>query len=69
MAITIFAVETNLPRMIEHILVMIARIIPHHHLVAFFDELAAQLNIFQGGAAHMRERRLPANNFGHHFVD
>ncbi len=35
----------------------------------FLDGLAAELGVLQRGAAHMRQRRLPADHLGHHGVD
>src|SRR4051794_38985721 len=50
-------------------LVAVARDIPHHDLVALPDLLAAELDVGQRRAAHMGERRLPADHLGHEAVE
>src|SRR6516165_695631 len=50
------AVDHELVRRFDHRLVAVARNVPHHDLVALPDLLAAELDVLQGGAAHMRER-------------
>ena len=51
------------------LLVAVARDVPHDHLVALPDRLAAELDVVQRGAAHVGERRLPADDLRHHVVD
>src|SRR6202000_1664200 len=63
------AVNNELIGTIDHLFVTIARDVPHHHLVAFFHLLAAELEVGQRGAAHMRQRGLPADHFRHETVD
>src|SRR5581483_8622164 len=50
-------IDDELIRSLDRFLVAIAGNVPHHDLVALLDLLAAQLEIFERGAAHMRERR------------
>ena len=60
------AVNQELIRTIDHFIVTIARDIPHDHLIAFFDLLAAELKITRGCSTHVGKRRLPTNNFRNH---
>ena len=65
----IVAVNIEFIGAIEEALVAVARHIPHHHLVALANGLAAQFRIAQRAAAHMRQRRLPANGLLDHIRD
>ena len=56
-------------RVFDHGLVAVARDVPHHHLLALLDGLAAQFDVARRVAAHMRERRLPADRLRHHVRD
>src|SRR6185312_8197447 len=47
---------------IDHVFVAVARDVPHHDLVTLLDLPAAELDVFKRGAAHMRQRRLPADH-------
>src|SRR5437868_14009484 len=46
------AVNDEIVGAFDHVLVTIARDVPHHDLVALFDLPAAELDIFERGAAH-----------------
>ena len=49
----------------KHALVAVARDVPHDDLVALFHLVAGDLGVFLRGAAHVRQRRLPADDFRH----
>src|SRR6185437_735263 len=53
----------------DHFVVTVARDVPHHHLLALPDLLAAELDVARRVAAHMGERGLPADGFRHHVGD
>ena len=53
----------------DRLLVAIAGDVPHHHLVALADRLAADLAIGQRGAPHVHHRRLPADDLRHQARD
>ena len=53
----------------DRLLVAVARDVPHGDLVALADELAAEFDVGERGAAHVGERRLVANDFRRHRVD
>ena len=53
-------------RIVDRLLVPVARDVPHDDFVALLDLLAAKLRILKRGTAHMGERRLPADDFRHH---
>ena len=59
------AVSDEIVRPLDDLFIAVAREVPHDHLVAFFDVLAVQLSVLQRGAAHVRQRRLPADDFRH----
>src|ERR1700759_5562803 len=63
------AVDDELIRPLDHFLVTVARDVPHHDAVAFFDLLAAELGILKRRTPHMGERRLPADHLRHHGID
>ena len=63
------AVDDEFVGTLDHLFVAVARDVPHHHLVALFDLLAAELEVLERGAAHMRQRRLPADHLRHEAVD
>ena len=52
-------------RILDGVLVAIARDEPHRHLVALPDRLAAELEIRQRGASQVQHRRVPADDLGH----
>ena len=58
-------VDDELIGAFNRIFIAVARQIPHHHLVARFDLLTCEFGIDQGGAAHMGQGRLPADDLGH----
>src|SRR4051812_47779937 len=60
-----FAVDDEPLRLGNGGLVAIARDVPHDHLVALPDGLAAELDVFQRRAAHVGERGLPADDLRH----
>src|SRR3954452_17893876 len=62
-------VDDELIRAIDDLFVAVSRNVPHHHLVALFDLLAPEFDVFQRGPAHMRQRRLPADHFRDETVD
>src|SRR5262249_4198322 len=62
------AVDDELVRAVDDLLVAIAGYVPHHDAVTLPDRLAAELGIGQRGAAHMRKRRLPADHLRDHGV-
>src|SRR6266480_3668336 len=63
------SVDDELVGTIDHLFVTVARDIPHHDLVTFFELFAAELEVGKRGPAHMRQRRLPANHLRHEAVD
>src|SRR5216683_3224559 len=63
------AIDDKVVRVLDTLFVAIARDVPHHDPVALADFLAAEFGIDQRRTPHMRQRRLPANDFGHHGVD
>src|ERR1039458_8470253 len=50
---------------IDDLVVAVARDVPHHDLVALLEPFAAKLDVLERGAAHMRQRRLPAAHLLH----
>ena len=62
-------VDDELVGPLDRGLIAIAREVPHHHLVAFADELAADLGVLDRSATHVRKRCLPADDFGHKRLD
>src|SRR6266487_2862794 len=50
------AVDDEVVGAVDRLLVAVARNVPHHDLVALLDLSAAELDIFECGAAHMRQR-------------
>ncbi len=58
-------VDDELVGPLDRRLVAVGRQVPHHHLVTAPDGLAAELEVGQRGAAHVRHRRLPAHDLGH----
>ena len=54
---------------LEDGLVAVGGHVPHDDLVALRDRLAGELRVLRGGAAHVRERRLPADDLAHHVRD
>mmetsp|Transcript_13693 Transcript_13693/g.17722 ORF Transcript_13693/g.17722 Transcript_13693/m.17722 type:complete len:211 (-) Transcript_13693:490-1122(-) len=69
MATCIRAVDPEPVWIFDHRLIAIARDIPHDDLVAFFDLLAAELDVFQRCSTHMPERCLVTDYLGHHVRD
>src|SRR5512145_2984256 len=67
--IDVCAVELDDIPVGEYALVAIARVIPHDDFIALANGLAPDLDVIKSGAAHMRYRRLPANDFPDHVVD
>ena len=53
-------------RVLDRLLVEIAGQVPHRDLVPPADALAAHVHVGDRGAAHVRQRRLPADRLGHH---
>ena len=60
------AVDDEGVGVLDHGLVAVARDVPHDHLVARLDGLAAELDVARRGAAHVGQRRLPADDLRHH---
>ncbi len=60
------AVDDQPLRIIENGLVPIAGEVPHHHLVAFSDLLAAELPILQSRSPHVNDRSLPTDYLSDH---
>ncbi len=60
MATGIFPIDNHLIAIGEHALIAIGRDIPQRQFIALLDLVAEQLRIFGRGAAHMRQRGLPA---------
>ena len=58
------AINDELVRVLDNSLVTIPRDVPHNDLVAFFDQLAAKLDITRGDAPHVHQRCLPTDDFG-----
>ena len=56
-------VDDQLFGTINDAIVAVARDVPHHHLVALADGLAADFDIAKRRAAHVRYRCLPADDF------
>ena len=54
---------------LEDGLVAVGGHVPHDDLVALRDLLAGELRVPRRGAAHVRERRLPADDLAHHVRD
>src|SRR5579871_2560526 len=63
------AVDDELERLLDRLVVVVARDVPHHDLVAFLDLLAADLDVAQRGTAHVGERGLPADHLRHEALD
>src|SRR5579859_4661933 len=59
------AVDDELTRPLDGALVTVAGDVPHGDLLALADGLAAELDVFQGGAAHVGDRALPADDLRH----
>ena len=62
----IFTVNNQFFSTLKHVFISIAREIPHQQLIAGLNLLAADNAIVVRRATHVGERRLPANDFGHH---
>src|ERR1700733_3013822 len=62
-------IDDELVGTIDRLLVAVAGDVPHHHLVALLDLLAAEFVIGKRGAAHMGERGLPADHLRHEAFD
>jgi hypothetical protein len=56
-------------RVLDRLLVTVARDVPDHDLVALLDRLAANLGIIERSAPHMDHRRLPADDLGYQARD
>src|SRR3954465_3905335 len=63
------AVDDEVIGTLDHLVVAVAGDIPHHHLVALFEVLAAELGGLERGPAHMRQRRLPADHLRNEAID
>src|SRR5437764_1442214 len=63
------AVDDEIVGLFDRVLVTVARDVPHHDLVTFLDPLAPELEVDERGAAHMRQRRLPADHLRHEAVE
>src|ERR1700730_16606296 len=63
------AVDDEVVGVLDALFVAIAGDVPHHHPVALADFLVSDFGIDQRGAPHMRQWRLPANDFRHHRID
>src|ERR1700733_13940374 len=62
-------VDDEFVRTLDDLVVAVARDVPHHDLVALLEPVAAELEVLERGAAHMRQRRLPADYLRHETVD
>ena len=62
----VFAVNDELVGALNRSFIVIARYIPHRHLIAPANRFTAEPNVAASDAAHVQERGLPANNFRHH---
>ena len=65
----VLAVDDEGVWILNDLLIPIAGDIPHQHLVPGADALAAELRIHGGDAAHVGQRRLPANDLRDHVGD
>src|ERR1700761_4692799 len=63
------AIDQEFVGTLDRLLVAVARDVPHDDLVALPDLLAAEFEVGKRGAAHMGERRLPADHLRHEAVD
>eukprot|EP00581_Thalassiosira_minuscula_P040050 CAMPEP_0184472206 /NCGR_PEP_ID=MMETSP0740-20130409/109347_1 /TAXON_ID=385413 /ORGANISM="Thalassiosira miniscula, Strain CCMP1093" /LENGTH=129 /DNA_ID=CAMNT_0026848799 /DNA_START=442 /DNA_END=832 /DNA_ORIENTATION=+ len=63
------SVDYELVSILDDRLIPVARQIPHHHFITFFDQLTANLVILDRSPAHMSQRCLPADNLWHHAGD
>ena len=63
------AVDDEVVRLLDHLIVAVARDVPHDDLVALPDCLALELDVLERRAAHVRQRRLPADHFRHEAVE
>ncbi len=59
------AFDVELVRIVENVLVVVGRQVPHQDLVVLLDLLAAQLGVFGCGATHIGQRRDPTDHLGH----
>jgi hypothetical protein len=62
-------INNELVRAFDHFIIAVPRNVPHHHLVALPDSLAANFDVFKRGAAHMCQWGLIADHLGHEAVD
>ena len=69
MAAGVLTIDNQLVRIIEHRLITVGRQIPHANLVAGLNGGTEQIMVLQGGTPHMRQRRLPTNDFAHRVGD
>ena len=65
MAAGVLAVDDDLVAIGEDAFVAVGRAIPERQLVALLDLVAEQFGVFGRGAAHMGQRRLPADQLMH----
>ncbi len=63
------AIDQELVRVLDRVRIAVTRDVPHHHFLALLDLLAADLSVFERGACHVRDRRLPTDDLRHHVRD
>src|SRR3569833_4524859 len=63
------AVDDELIRPLDRLLVTVARNVPHHDLVVFLDRLAPEFKVLVRGASLLCLRRLSVVFFGHEALE
>ena len=63
------SIDNKIIRTINNIFVAITRHVPHQHLIAFFNLLISDDNILIRGSSHIRQGRLPTDNFRYHICN
>src|SRR5580704_6739680 len=63
------AVDDVIVGVLDHLVVAVARDVPHHHPLALVDLLAAELEVLARHPRHVRQRGLPADRLGDHRGD
>src|SRR5215475_4141691 len=60
----VLAIDDETVRVLDDLLVAVAGNIPHDDLVTLADALASYYSVLHGSPAHVRERRLVADDLG-----
>src|SRR6478672_2797681 len=62
-------IDNEAVRVLDSLFIAITGGVPHDYLVTRLDGLSANLGVGKGGTAHVRQRRLIADDLGYHARD